>query len=94
MKKAIIIAFAAALGCVAPLSLQQTQNGLTLALDSAEARIGRPLSPGSIAGVNRRVHRRAYRHAAYGAVAYGAAYNAYPYAYHGRAGYRRHCTCY
>jgi hypothetical protein len=71
-----------------PLSLHST--GLTT--DSAEARVGRPLTPGSVAGVNRRVHRRAYRHAAYGAAAYGAA--AYPYAYHGHAGYRRHCTCY
>jgi hypothetical protein len=32
----------------------------------AEARIGNPLSPGSIAGVNRRVERRAYRRGYYG----------------------------
>jgi hypothetical protein len=32
----------------------------------ANARIGRPLTPGSIAGVNRRVDRRAYRRGYYG----------------------------
>lgn len=37
----------------------------SLSLDTASARIGHPLSPGSVAGVNRRVNRRA----AYG---YGA----------------------
>jgi hypothetical protein len=41
-------------------------------LDTAEARIGRPLTATSVAGVSRRVHRRAYRRAAAGA-AVGAA---------------------
>ena len=47
----------------------------------AQAEIGRPLTPGSIAGVNRRVNRRAARRAYYG---YGAGgyYGAYaPYVY-------------
>ena len=52
----------------------------------AQAEIGRPLTPGSIAGVNRRVHRRAARRAYYGA-GYGAggyygAYGGYPSAYY------------
>ena len=38
-------------------------------MSQAEARIGRPATPGSIAGVNRRVHRRAARGAYYGVAA-------------------------
>ena len=55
----------------------------------AQAEIGRPLTPGSIAGVNRRVHRRAARRAYYGYGAggyYGAAYGGYPSAYYGGYG--------
>jgi hypothetical protein len=54
-----------------PLSLQWSQKNTMLSLDSAEARIGRPLTATSIAGVNRRVHRRAYRHAAYASAVAG-----------------------
>jgi hypothetical protein len=36
-----------------------------LSIDGANARIGRPLTPTSVAGVNRRVHRRAYRRSYY-----------------------------
>jgi len=36
-------------------------------LDTAEARVGRPLTATSVAGVSRRAHRRAYRRAAAGA---------------------------
>jgi hypothetical protein len=58
----------AALLTVAPLSLQWSQKTVMLSLDRADARIGRPLTPLSVAGV----HRRAYRRAAYGtAAAYG-----------------------
>jgi hypothetical protein len=42
-------------------------------LDTAEARVGRPLTATSVAGVSRRVHRRAYRRAAAGAAIGGAA---------------------
>lgn len=42
----------------------------SLSLDKANARIGQPLSPGSIAGVNRRVNRREARRDYYG---YGTA---------------------
>src|SRR3974390_3696485 len=51
----------------------------------ARAEIGRPLTPGSIAGVNRRVHRRAARRAyyGYGAGGYYGAYGGYPSGYYG-----------
>lgn len=42
-------------------------------ITSANARIGHPLTPGSIAGVNRRVERRAYRRGYYGG-GYGGYY--------------------
>jgi hypothetical protein len=42
-----------------------------LSLDTAEARVGRPLTPMSVAGVNRRVERRAYRRGYYGTGDYG-----------------------
>jgi hypothetical protein len=48
-----------------PLSLQWSQKNVVLSVDSADARVGRPLTAGSVAGVNRRVHRRAYRRAYY-----------------------------
>jgi hypothetical protein len=93
MKKGIILStiVGAALLTAAPFSLQWSQKTVTLSLDSADARVGRPLTPGSVAGVNRRVHRRA----AYGAAAaYGAgsyyAYggSGYGYGYGARPGYR------
>ena len=61
MKKATILGtiVGAALLTAAPFSLQWAQKTVTLSLDSADARVGRPLTPGSVAGVNRRVHRRA-----------------------------------
>jgi hypothetical protein len=78
---------AATLFCAAPLSLDWSPTkSPSLSVDTADARIGRPLTPGSVAGVNRRVHRRAYRRGAYyGAAAVGAA----AYGYHRRcAGWR------
>lgn len=45
----------------------------SLSLDKANARIGHPLSPGSVAGVNRRVNRREARRDYYGYGAAGAA---------------------
>jgi len=62
----------AALLTAVPFTLQWSQNNVTLSLDSAEARIGRPLTATSIAGVSRRVHRRTYRRAAVYAGAAGA----------------------
>ena len=61
--------------CAAPISLHQSQDkGLSLSVDKAQARIGRPLTPGSVAGVHRRVERRAYRGGYYGQGYYGRGY--------------------
>ena len=99
MKKISVIAAAlvgAAMLCAAPISLHQ---GLTLSVDKAQARIGRPLTPGSIAGVHRRHDRRTYRRGYYGAHAYGGSgyHHGYRRGYYGRPyvgsgyhhGYRR-----
>jgi hypothetical protein len=73
------VALGAALLAVAPFSLTWSPTkALSVSLDKAEARVGRPLTPGSVAGVNRRVHRRAHYGAAAGAAAVGA-YGAYHY---------------
>jgi hypothetical protein len=47
----------AALLTAAPFSLQWSQKNVAPSLDSAEARIGRPLTAMSVAGGSRRVHR-------------------------------------
>ena len=73
MKKISIIGvlMGAAMLCAIPISLNQSPDkGFSISLNFAEARIGRPLTPGSVAGVNRRVHRRAYRRCAYGVTCY------------------------
>ena len=60
-------ALAASMLCATPVSLHWSPTTTpSLAVDSADARIGRPLTPMSVAGVNRRVHCRAYRHNYYG----------------------------
>jgi hypothetical protein len=78
MKKISVIGatlVAAAVLCAAPISLHQSQDkGLTLSVDKARARIGRPLTPGSVAGVHRRHERRAYRGGYYGHGNYGQGY--------------------
>jgi hypothetical protein len=56
----------AALLIAAPFSLQWSHKNALLSLDSAEARTGRPLTATRMAGVSRRVHRRAYRCAVLG----------------------------
>ena len=68
----------AALLTATPLSLQWSQKSVVLSLDTAEARIGRPLTATSVAGV----HRRAYRRAVYGTAAAGL----------GGYGYYRHSS--
>jgi len=67
MKKLTILGvlLGGALMTATPFSLQLSQEKVVLSVDSADARVGRPLTPGSVAGVNRRVHRRAYRRAYY-----------------------------
>ena len=53
--------------CAVPFSLQVSQEAVvSVALDTAQARVGRPATPGSVAGVARRSTRRAVRHCAYG----------------------------
>lgn len=68
-----------ALACGVMLSVGWTeQGGVSLSVESAQARVGRPLTPVSVAGVARRTTRRAY----YGAAAVGvgaAAAGAYYY---------------
>ncbi len=83
----------ALLFAAAPVSLHwSTGKTVSLSLDSAEARLGRPLTPGSVAGVHRRVYRRTTRRAYYGAAAGAAAAGAY---YYGRrCGYYPDPPCY
>lgn len=65
--------------CAMPLSLGLSPEGnVSLSANSASAEIGRPLTPMSVAGVNRRAHRRAYRRDYNG---YGANYGQYGYGY-------------
>ena len=79
--------------CATPLSLRLSPEGnVAMSVDSASARIGRPLTATSVAGVNRRVHRRAYRRDYYGYGAYNSpyryGYGTYqPYSYYGGYGY-------
>ena len=67
----------------APFSLQWSQKTVAVSLDTADARIGRPRTAVSIAGVQRRTYRRAARAAVYGgavgALGYGAYYGGYGY---------------
>jgi hypothetical protein len=66
----------ALIGTPVPVSLHWSPADPTsVSLDAAEAKVGRPLTPVSVAGVNRRANRRAYGAGvvAAGAVATGAA---------------------
>jgi hypothetical protein len=97
MKKLILVGATVVIGAIltaVPLSLKLSpESALSLSFDSASARIGRPLTPGSVAGVHRRVHRRA----AYGAAAVGAAAGAAAAgAYYARpaCGYYPYPPCY
>lgn len=64
-KLAIVCATAAVL-TVEPYSVQFSQpTGITVAADQAQAIIGRPATPGSVAGVARRTTRR-HMYGAYG----------------------------
>ena len=88
MKKGTILGslVGAALLTAAPFSLQWSQKTVKLSLDSADARIGRPLTPLSVAGVHRRAHRRAvYGTAA--AIGVGSDYGRYGYPSYGNGSY-------
>src|SRR6516162_4851719 len=90
MKKISVIGatlVAAAVLFAAPISLHLSQDkGTSLSVDKAQARIGHPLTPGSIAGVHRRVERRAYRRGYYGGGYYGGGYYGHGYYGHGYYG--------
>jgi hypothetical protein len=83
---------ASALACAALFSFGWSeQGGISLSVESAQARVGRPLTPVSVAGVARRQTRRgAYGVGIAGAAAIGAAgaLAAAPYYGYGAAGYR------
>ena len=90
MKKLSVLGIiaGAALLTATPVSLQWSQKNVVLSLDTADARIGRPLTATSVAGVSRRVHRRAYRRAVYGtAVAGLGGYGYYRYSSPTYSGY-------
>ena len=87
-------ALGAAMVCLTPISFHLSPGGIVaVSLDKAEARVGRPLTPGSVAGVNRRVHRRAYYGAAVGAAAVGAAATG-AYYHRRQCGYYPYAPCY
>ena len=74
------LAFACATGlalCAFPISVRHTGSGVIgLSVDAAQARIGRPMTPMSGAGVARRTYRRgAYATGAYGGYAAPGVYS-------------------
>ena len=55
----------------APVSIQWSpEKTLSISVDRADARVGRPATPASVAGVHRRTTRRAVRHCAAGVTCY------------------------
>jgi hypothetical protein len=58
LKRAFLVAAAIVLGVSGSVGWSQS-DGLSLSIDSAQARVGRPLTPVSVAGVARRTTRRA-----------------------------------
>jgi len=57
--------------CAVPLSVHVSEEAVvSVAVDTADARVGRPATPGSVAGVARRTTRRAVRHCAAGITCY------------------------
>jgi hypothetical protein len=66
MKLKTVVIATSTFACAALLSFNGSeQRGLSLSIESAQARVGRPLTPVSVAGVARRQYRR-------GAYGYGA----------------------
>ena len=78
--KTVAIA-AGAFACTVLLSLGGSEpGGISISVESAQARVGRPLTPVSVAGVARRQTRRAiYGTAAVGAAAAAGTYGYYHY---------------
>jgi hypothetical protein len=76
-----------AFACATVLSFSWSeQRGVSLSVESAQARIGRPLTPLSVAGVARRHYRRAAYGYGAGVVGAGLAAGAY-YGGYGTSGY-------
>lgn len=72
--RARYVLFAAILTCATFGSANLSGNGVSFSIESAQARVGRPLTPVSVAGVARRTTRRAVvGGAAVGAAAAGTA---------------------
>jgi len=82
-RNALRFALAAAAGTVCLFINMSTTERSSL-ITQADARIGEPLTPGSVAGVARRQTRRAVRrnYYGYGAGGYYGAYGGYPSAYY------------
>jgi hypothetical protein len=85
-----LVVVASGLLCSTPVTVDWSPAKMpSLSIDTADARVGRPLTPMSVAGVNRRVHRRAYYGAAAAAGAAGYGY----YNYARRCGYAPYPPC-
>ena len=99
MSTALGVVIATTMLCSAPVSIDWSAVNVafkspSLSVDTAQARVGRPLTPMSVAGVNRRVNRRAYYGAAAGAAAAGAAgYGYYNYYRQPACGYYPYGPC-
>jgi len=64
---ACAVAAVAAVLCALPMSVEPSKTSdIVLSVDQAQAEIGRPGTPGSVAGVHRRMARRAVRRCAAG----------------------------
>jgi hypothetical protein len=73
VKQVLLATVAVACGVLGSLEWSQS-NGPSVSIESAQARVGRPLTPVSVAGVARRTTRRAVvGGAAVGAAAVGTA---------------------
>jgi hypothetical protein len=83
------LAIAAATFACASLLSWSGQGGISLSVESAQARVGRPATPASVAGVARRTTRRAV----YGTAAVGAAAAAGTYGYYGYPSYGQGYVC-
>jgi hypothetical protein len=67
-KKIALVCVTVTMLSAMPFSIEVSNtHGVTIAADQAQARVGRPLTPGSVAGVARRTTRRTIaRHSYYG----------------------------
>ena len=74
MRRITAAVVGALLLCAAPVSFDWTYaRGPSVSTETAQARVGRPGTPMSVAGVNRRAHRRAYYYGSH--LCTGAYYN-------------------